>query len=260
MSTVYNEIGIGYNNTRKADPYLVSIMMDLLQPKVDKTYLDIGCGSGNYTKAIAEKGFKFIGIDPSDQMLDYATSKESTIDWRIGSAEKIPLEDASVYGALAILTIHHWTSLQQGFKEVRRVLKSGSSFVVLTTTALQMEGYWLNHYFPKTLKNSMIKMPDREIIEECAKSVGMKIEQAVNYNVKDDLQDQFLYIGKNKPEVYLDPQVRSGISSFSSFANAEEVEIGLAQLQEDIKSGKVKSVMESYKSLNGDYLFLQFKC
>jgi ubiquinone/menaquinone biosynthesis C-methylase UbiE len=81
----YDEIGLNYNQTRKADPYLTSKFFQHLNPSEDKLYLDIGCGTGNYTNELSNLGFKFIGIDPSVEMLDNAKKKNSQIDWRIGT-------------------------------------------------------------------------------------------------------------------------------------------------------------------------------
>tara|TARA_R110002049_G_scaffold198606_3_gene368672 strand:+ start:1341 stop:1583 length:243 start_codon:yes stop_codon:yes gene_type:complete len=80
MSTKYNKIGINYNQTRKADSYLVDQLLKHLNPSKRGLYLDIGCGTGNYTNALQEKGFQFIGIDPSIEMLQKAQTKNQNIE------------------------------------------------------------------------------------------------------------------------------------------------------------------------------------
>jgi trans-aconitate methyltransferase len=88
MPTKYNTIGINYNQTRKADPYLTEQLLKHLNPNKSGLYADIGCGTGNYTSALQKKGFQFIGIDPSIEMLQKAQSNNKNIQWKIGSAEK----------------------------------------------------------------------------------------------------------------------------------------------------------------------------
>ena len=83
MTEKYDIIGKGYNTTRKADPYLSSRLFHLLSPVKGETYLDIGCGTGNYTIALNEMGVDFIAIDPSEEMLKIARSKNSNIDWKL---------------------------------------------------------------------------------------------------------------------------------------------------------------------------------
>ncbi len=68
---IYNKIGTGYNQTRRADPYITNRLFSLLNSaNGTKTYLDVGCGTGNYTIRLAEMGLRFIGMDPSDVMLE----------------------------------------------------------------------------------------------------------------------------------------------------------------------------------------------
>ncbi|MEL7532497.1 MAG: class I SAM-dependent methyltransferase [Bacteroidota bacterium] len=252
----YDRIGKAYNDTRKADPYLLSRMQALLTKPAGKEVLDIGCGTGNYTIALAQAGYRMIGVEPSKQMLETAHSRNATVTWRSGRAERIPLADQSVDAALASLTLHHWTDLNVGFKEVARVLKTASRFVIFTATPAQMRGYWLNHYFPEMLADSMQQMPSWNAINMAAKGAGLALKQTEVYEIHDQLEDHFLYVGKNQPELYLQAEVRQGISSFSDLSRREEVEKGLAQLADDVKKGKIQEVIESYQHTEGDYLFL----
>lgn len=80
-----------------------------------------------------------------------------------GACRKYPLKKASIGGALATLTTHHWSSLDVGFSELFRVLKRGSKLVIFTSPPAQMQTYWLNNYFPKALRLSMVQMPDFEL-------------------------------------------------------------------------------------------------
>ncbi len=256
MSTKYNKIGINYNQTRKADPYLTEQLLLHLKPNKKGLYLDIGCGTGNYTNALQEKGFQFIGIDPSIEMLQKAQSQNKNIQWKIGSAEKTDLPQQSVDGIIGTLTIHHWVNLTRAFSELAYILKPNSKIIIFTSTPKQMQGYWLNHYFPKMLEDSMTQMPTRETVEQTMHTAGLKITETETYSTKPDLQDQFLYCGKQNPELYFDESIRHGISSFSALANLEEVENGLSKLREDIDSGKIDEIKKSYQNNLGDYLYI----
>ncbi|WP_299363145.1 class I SAM-dependent methyltransferase [Winogradskyella sp.] len=256
MSTKYNKIGINYNQTRKADPYLTDRLLKHLNPIKNGLYLDIGCGTGNYTIALQEKGVQFIGIDPSIEMLQKAQLKNKAIKWQIGTAEKTGLPPESVDGIIATLTIHHWTNLSRAFSELQYVLKPNGKVVIFTSTPKQMKGYWLNHYFPKMLSDSILQMPSLEAIEEAMTSSGLRITATETYNIKPDLRDHFLYCGKQNPELYFDENIRYGISSFSALANKTEVETGLVTLRNDIDSGKIDRIIKSYENDFGDYLYI----
>ena len=256
MKVKYDKIGTDYNLTRKADKYLTAQLLRHLKPVKGGKYLDIGCGTRNYTNELQKKGFQFIGIDPSIEMLEKAKLKNNKIDWRIGSAENIGLPQNFVNGIIGSLTIHHWTNLNSGFTELHKVLKPNGRMVIFTATPEQMKGYWLNHYFPKMLAASIIQMPTFEKVKKAMKDSGFEILQTEKYFIKPDLEDKFLYCGKQNPELYFNDQIRHGISSFSSLANRTEVEQGLSKLRKDIDTRMINKIMRSYENDHGDYLYI----
>jgi len=253
---IYDRIGADYNTTRQADPFLASRLLDLLQPQNDKLYLDIGCGTGNYTIVLADKGLNFYGVEPSEKMLNEAQSRNQKINWLLGTAEQIPANDNTFDGAIAMLTIHHWINIQQSLKEIYRVLKDNGKIVFFTSTPEQMKGYWLNHYFPKMLNSSIIQIPAFDIINDAATNAGFDITNTEKYFIQNDLQDHFLYVGKNKPEFYFNEKIRKGISSFSALSNIGEIKQGLARLYSDIGNGTFKDIKTQYDNNLGDYLFI----
>lgn len=256
MISQYDTIGIGYNVTRKADSYLVGKIVEYLKPISTGTYLDIGCGTGNYSLALHAQGYDIIGIDPSEEMLTKARFRSETIQWKYGSAEQTGLESDSVDGILAFLTMHHWYDLPTAFTELSRVLKTGEKMVVFTSTPEFMRGYWLNHYFPIMMENSITQMPDVETVTDHMKNAGFSITGLYPYFIQRTLEDHFLYCGKDKPALYFKNEIRNGISSFAALANKQEVEKGLRKLQADLNTGMYDTIKEQYNNTNGDYLFV----
>ncbi|MEO6632539.1 MAG: class I SAM-dependent methyltransferase [Mucilaginibacter sp.] len=259
MKPIYDTLGKTYNSTRKADLYIAGRLSNFLNPQPGGLYLDIGCGTGNYTIALADMGLNFVGVEPSEEMLKVARNRNEEIEWLRGSAENIPVEDNTFDGVIATLTIHHWDSLTKSFSELARVIKPGASIVLFTADPKQMEHYWLNHYFPQVLKSSIAQMPSFDVINDALAGAGFEIGTTEKYFVQDDLQDTFLYAGKNKPQIYLDEAVRKGMSSFAALANAEEVRKGLLKLQIDFEDNKFISIKNSYNNNLGDYLFIVAK-
>lgn len=259
MKAKYDDIGINYNETRSADPYIANQLLKRLQPKTNGLYLDIGCGTGNYTDAFYNKGFKFIGVDPSERMLQKGKLKNPNIRWILGHAENIPLHNEYVDGIIGSLTLHHWNDLDKSFLELNRVLKPSGRVVFFTSTPKQMKGYWLNHYFPKMLEDSMQQMPSLGTLEKAMTLAGFSEIKTKAYFIKPDLKDLFLYCGKQHPKHYLKPEIRRGISSFSSLANKKEVKKGLISLETDIESNIISEIITSYENDLGDYLFIVAK-
>ncbi|MEM7371611.1 MAG: class I SAM-dependent methyltransferase [Bacteroidota bacterium] len=252
---VYNRIGITYNQTRQADPYLVERLYALLVPEPGKQYLDIGCGTGNYTLELHNMGVNLLGVDPSEEMLSKAKSKAPTLSWTQASAEAIPFPDAHFDGAVATLTLHHWTDLERGMEEVYRVVSKGK-WVILTGFPSQMDNYWLCAYFPQMMKDSNAFMHTEAQLLGAMKGAGWTNLEIEPYSVQSDLQDLFLYSGKYHPERYFDENFRNGISSFRLKANEQELESGLKQLRKDLDSGKWEEVVGQFDVEAGDYAFV----
>ena len=253
--TLYDRIGKEYDSTRRADPAIAHRLIELSEIRPGMKCLDIACGSGNYTIELAKTGAELTGIDQSETMIDLARKKESSVLWFTGRAESLPFPDNKFDGAICTLAVHHFSSPETVFKEVRRVISRGH-FVIFTSTKEQMRNYWLNRYFPSAMKASIEKMPSFARIIDGLTGAGFSEIFRIPYFVNDELKDMFLYSGKYKPELYLDPDFRMGISTFASLAGKEEISRGCRELRDDIHSGKIGEIINSYKNDLGDYLFI----
>lgn len=252
---VYDRIGQNYNNTRKADPYITERLYHLLQPKTNGLYIDIGCGTGNYYKALTDRDLHFVGVDPSETMLNVATQYYPNGEFLNARAEELPFEDNKFDGAIAVFSLHHWENLEQGLSEAYRVLKPGANFVMLSFTPEQVNRYWLRHYFPDMIKSASKDVLDKTAKKDLLGKVGFTNVKKEKYFIHDELTDHFLFSNKYKPERYLDPIVRSGMASFRLYTNEAELTNGLRQLETDISTGFIRSIIENHENGLGDYLF-----
>lgn len=255
MSAKYDKIGKQYDATRRSDLYLAGRLVTLLKPEPSNRYLDLACGTGNYTTALANAGVNITGVDQSRRMITRAHAKTPSINWCLGDAGALPFADASFDGATCTLAIHHFPDLIAAFTELRRVLRQGR-FVLFTSARDQMRGYWLNEYFPTAMENSIRQMPDLPDVEAALSHTGFKVITREPYAVRPDLQDLFLYSGKFQPRRYLDPHIRAGISSFTLATDPTEIDRGCARLAHDIETGAIDDVRQRYEHDQGDYLFV----
>jgi hypothetical protein len=99
-------------------------------------------------------------------------------------------------------------------------------------------------------------MPSLQSITIAAESQGLIIDKTDPFFIEPELEDFFLYSGKQRPEIYLAETVRDGISSFRNFCSAAELEQGLLRLKNDIGSGAINDVITHYLNKRGDYLFV----
>ena len=256
MEAIYDEIGKDYDTTRKPDPGILSTLNLLLDVEQEKRYLDVACGTGNYTAEISRIGGKWFAFDNSEKMLSEARPKSSQVDWRQFDVTELGYESNLFDGAICSLAIHHFPSLNKAFSEVARVLKSNGKFVIFTATPNQMRCYWLNHYFPAMMEKSCRQMPTFEAIKSALTQAKFSIESTRRFFISPELQDLFLYSGKQKPDMYLSSKVRNGISSFHNFCTQSELNFGLDKLRNDIESGAIKKIINSYNNDNGDYIFV----
>lgn len=255
---VYDKIGKKYDQTRKADPEISAKIINFLSPKESGYYLDVGCGSGNYTEAIFERGFNICGVDISEEMLAKAMKKNSQIKWILGDAKSLPFSNNQVDGAICILATHHIKDIQKFFQEIFRVLKTGP-FVIFTQFPVQMKACWLNRYFPFMMEKAASLMHNENQIFESLTQAGFEDICTEKFFVSNQLQDLFLQAGKYRPQIYLDPAVRAGISSFALEENQEEIMYGCGKLQHDISSDTIKEIIHSHENDLGDYMFVYAK-
>jgi len=234
---LYDRIGAGYDRTRRPDPRIVSRLASRLAPLPGGRYLDVACGTGSYTCAMAERGGGWSGLDASRRMVTEAGRRSDTIAWQQGRAEQLPYADARFDGVLCTLAVHHFSSLDRAFGEVRRVLR-GDRFVLFSCTVERTLRYWLNDYFPAMFRRMGAKEPSEDTLLNALRGAGFTQIEVESFDVPPDLEDLFLYCGKHRPELYFDPAVRDGISSFANLCEPNEVEEGLARLRADLDAGR----------------------
>jgi ubiquinone/menaquinone biosynthesis C-methylase UbiE len=255
MPALYDAIGVTYGTTRRADPGIVRSLARYVQPTAGGNYLDLGCGTGNYTCALALPGGSWHGVDPSLQMLVQAKCKSQSVSWTLGQAESLPYGNDTFDGVVCTLAIHHFAALESSFAEVFRVLRRGR-FVLFTAFPEQMRAYWLCHYFPTMMERSWSQMPSEALVVSALCSAGFSAPKVSAFEVTNELQDLFLYSGKHRPSQYLDAEVRANISSFAVLCPAAELEHGLESLRGDVSSDRFREVAKGYAGKSGDYAFV----
>ncbi|SDI04831.1 Methyltransferase domain-containing protein [Paraburkholderia steynii] len=92
--------------------------------------LDMGCGAGHASFAVAASAGSVVAYDIAPQMLATVASAAverglSNIRTQQGAAEKLPFDDASFDWVVSRMSAHHWHDVPLALAEVRRVLKPG---------------------------------------------------------------------------------------------------------------------------------------
>lgn len=105
----------------------------LVAPWNGKAVLDLGCGGGFMSEALAKEGAHVVGVDPSAPAIDaaraHAQKEGLAIDYKVGSGEHIPLEDASADCVVCVDVLEHVDDVGTVLDEIGRVLKPGGMFL-----------------------------------------------------------------------------------------------------------------------------------
>lgn len=116
-------------------------------------WLDVGCGGGYMSEAMAKMGASVIGVDPLAPLLavarSHAKAEGLVIDYREGVGEALPLDDRSVDAVICVDVLEHVQDLNQVISEIARVLKPGGLFVFDTINRNIVStffGVWVAEY------------------------------------------------------------------------------------------------------------------
>lgn len=102
--------------------------------------LDLGCGGGHVSFAVASLASSVTACDLSAQMLEMvvgaaAERNLSNIQIERAAAEKLPFADASFDIVISRFSAHHWSDVLAGLKEMHRVLRPDGVMVVIDIVA-----------------------------------------------------------------------------------------------------------------------------
>lgn len=92
--------------------------------------VDVGCGSGQLTTALAAGFERVLGLDPSQSQLDHALA-HPRVEYRCAGAEALPVPDGTV-DLITAAQAAHWFDLPAFYAEVRRVAAPGASLALIT--------------------------------------------------------------------------------------------------------------------------------
>lgn len=122
---------MGRWSSRLAQPFL-----DFSGHADGEHVLDVGCGTGSLTFALAERAKVrgICGLDFSPVYIDYATrrNRDPRIEFRAGDACALPFAGGVFDRTLSLLMLHFVPQAEQAVKEMRRVTRPGGGVVAAT--------------------------------------------------------------------------------------------------------------------------------
>jgi len=221
MNEVYDSIGRGYRRRRRPDPRIAAAIDGALEGAA--TVVNVGAGAGAYEPSDRT----VLAIEPSLTMVRQRPAGAAPVVR--ASAAALPVHDGAFDAALAILTLHHWPDQPAGLRELRRVARDR---VVILTWDPAGPAFWLADYLPEILSIDTRIFPSLDTLRGHLGRAAVR-----DVPIPHDCHDGFLGAYWRRPAAYLDPAVRSAISTFARLP-VDAVDAGLGRLAADLQSGE----------------------
>ena len=107
-------------------------LIDIIKPSGRELVLDIGCGTGFFSHALARSVKKVVGIDPAPDMIAAAAKQRSAnVSFLVGDAMKLPPLKEKYNLALMVMMIQNVSDMGAAFSEAARNLLPGSQLIIV---------------------------------------------------------------------------------------------------------------------------------
>jgi SAM-dependent methyltransferase len=224
---LYDRIGRTYTGTRRPDPRIAAVIWRALGNA--RTVLNVGAGAGAYEPPDRD----VVALEPSEVMIAQRPPGAASVVR--GRAEDLPFGDGSFDAAMAILSDHHWSDRERGLAELRRVARR--RVVLFNANPGEADLFWLTtEYLPEFLELIPPRYRRREAWSEELRSALGTVD-LVPVAIAHDCTDGFYGAFWRRPDAYLDPDVRAGISVFAQVPSAA-ADRATGALSADLESGR----------------------
>ncbi len=256
----YSHTSANYDQTREAVG-LEAICGSLLCAGLDLQHshlLDAGCGTGSYSKALLPYVERMTGVDMNAGMLAQAKLKlaaeigQGNMRLMQDDLTQLPLEAASVDGAMMNQVLHHlpdtrqqnWQLRRKLFAELARVIRPGGVFVLNSCTPGQLrQGWWFYSLIPKALSRMCDRHLQRDEVIELLTEAGFEYRRC--YVPVDAILQGRHYFDAHGPE---HENWRNGDSIWAD-VSAQEMQTAQQQLKDLHASGKIQAFIAGHDQL-----------
>ncbi len=129
----FNTLAVDYAKFRTSySEELFDTILEYARVPLGGRVLDLACGTGLGMLAYLRRGFSVCGVDVAEGMIEEARKSlpsDAGVEFRIGPAEELPLQDAS-FDLVSCAQAFHWFEPHRAFAECARVLKPGGALAI----------------------------------------------------------------------------------------------------------------------------------
>ncbi len=213
-----------YSSLRKTDPRIAEYIHSALGSA--KTVLNVGAGSGSY-----EPDDRYVvAVEPSATMRSQriANGKIPAINTK---AHSLPFDDNSFDASMALLTVHHWSDMEKGLNELKRV--TNERIVIMTFDPDSLKDFWNAEYFPEVIEIERQRYPTVSHLESLLGGSCDIQKIPIPLDCIDGFQEAFY----GRPEKFLDKKVRQSQSAWGFLPEGTEDRI-VKRLGDELTSGE----------------------
>ncbi len=130
--------------------------------------LDLGCGSGAYTRLLGEQGFDVTGIDYIPDIVKIAKdrTKNPNIKYEVATASSLSFPDAYFDAVICISIFQCLSSPFTSLREIRRVLRPGGKAFIITLNDLSVY-CWAKRIFGRENIRRYNPYHFKKIVKDC---------------------------------------------------------------------------------------------
>ena len=194
--------------------------------------LEVGCGTGRLAAALAERGARVWGVDPSAGMLAQArASAGSAVGLKQGRAEALPFKDGWFERAVLRLVVH-LVDRSRALPELARVLAPAGRAAIATFVPEHFERYWLTAVFPEIAEIDRARFPTPATLATELGKAGFEpvrirtLTQRIQLSREDALE-----------------RIRGGYISTLRLLDDDALAAGLTRAEQDLPE-EIESVLE----------------
>jgi len=157
--------------------------------------LDVACGPGVVTAALAPNATSVVALDATDEMLAKAKARcvkagLGNVEFKSGDAEHLPFADEQFDGAVTRAAVHHFAEPRHAINEMFRVLRPGGTIVIADVTSSEITAESELHNAVERLRDpSHVRMLPASVLDAAMRQAGFQALEAATWDIDRELEE-----------------------------------------------------------------------